>query len=83
MEMVETSDTCKEHCMVKSEVADLKFAVPRMTPLWAFLLLVTLVVSGLGLQWATYKSVMDLTTKMAVFEQRIQTIERVTCGGKQ
>ena len=49
------------------------------TPLWAFILMIGMVISSLGLQWATYKSITELSMKMAVFESRIQTIERQTC----
>lgn len=55
-------------------------AVKGKTPLWAFILMIGMVVSSLGLQWATYKSITELSMKMAVFENRIQTIERQTCN---
>ena len=49
------------------------------TPLWAFILRIGMVISSLGLQWATFSSITELSTKMAVFESRILIIEQHTC----
>lgn len=66
----------------RQQMSDMKTvfdAVRTKTPLWAFILMIGMVISSLGLQWATYKSITELSMKMAVFETRIHTIERQVC----
>ena len=67
----------KENCGVARNA--IETVNKTKTPLWAFILMVGMVISSLGLQWATYQSISGLAMKMAVFESRIQTIERHTC----